>query len=144
MQIRIGNKQDESEVRTLVSQLLDEAGQKLDLNGIDKDLKQIEIHYFGHDGVFLVAEQERTVFGFAAALQSTDTVCELRRLYVNKEHRRSGAGSLLLKQVISFAKQLDYQQLIVPETSLTLDGAADFLLAHSFTKTDTNYRYDLH
>jgi N-acetylglutamate synthase-like GNAT family acetyltransferase len=144
VQIRIGNKQDESQVRDLVAQLLEEAGQKLDLATVDKDLKQIEVHYFGHDGVFLVAEQERTVFGFAAARQSTDTICELRRLYISRDHRRNGAGSLLLKQICSFAKKLDYHQLIVPDTSLTLEGAADFLLSHAFTKTETGYQYDLH
>ncbi len=134
MQIRIGNKQDEKSVRELISEILLERGESLDLEAKDRDLRQIEIHYFGHDGVFLVAEEDRKVFAFAAAAKSTETACELKRLYVRQDHRRQGIGTQLLQQVISFARNLDYQELVVTDSLVDAD-ALRFLLARGFATT---------
>lgn len=134
MQIRIGNKQDEKSVRELISEILLERGESLDLEGRDRDLRQIEIHYFGHDGVFLVAEDDRKVFAFAAAAKHTETACELKRLYVRQDHRRQGIGTQLLQQVISFARNLDYQELVVTDSLVDAD-ASRFLLTKGFSST---------
>ena len=113
MQVRIGNKQDEAAARALITTVLQEDGKTLDLNGADSDLRQIEINYFGHDGAFFVAEVDRKVVGMAAAIKKTETVCELKRLYVGRDNRGQGIGGKLLQQCIGFARNLDYQVLTI-------------------------------
>ena len=119
MQIRIGNKQDEQGVRDLLA-----AERALDLSGRDADLRKIELHYFGNDGVFLVAEERQKVFGFATAIKLSDTTCALKRLFVRVDRRNQGAGSALLRQVIGFARKLDYMTLSASEQSVAGDGLA--------------------
>jgi len=134
VQIRIGNKQDEASVRLLIGETLSESGESLDLGGKDRDLRTIEIHYFGHDGVFLVAEEDRKIIAFAAAEKQTETACLIKRLCVKREYRRQGIGTLLLRQMISFARSLDYTDLFVDD-SLRLAGAAEFFSSCRFSDT---------
>ncbi|HEY9773299.1 MAG TPA: GNAT family N-acetyltransferase [Planktothrix sp.] len=129
MQIRIGNKQDESSARALIEGVLAEDSNKLDLDGADSDLKKIETHYFGHDGIFLVAEVDRQVAGIAAALKRTETVCELKRLYVGRPHRNKDIEAQLLRQIIKFAKDLDYLELAVAD----LENQRDLFISNGFS-----------
>ncbi|HEY9715612.1 MAG TPA: hypothetical protein V6C72_19215 [Chroococcales cyanobacterium] len=143
MQIRLGNKQDEASVRQIVARAhsappahLDESGKTespgdfllLDLTGQDKDLVNIEANYIGHDGTFLVAEQDRKVVGFALARSKpgpeSDSVCLLRRLMVERpvdgfELSIEELITKLIEKVESFACNLDYRILQVD-----LGGAA--------------------
>jgi len=135
VQIRIGNKQDEASVRLLVGEVLAESGKSLDIEAADRDLRSIEINYFGHDGVFLVAEEERKIVGIAAALKRTETTCEVKRLYVTREHRGKGVGTQLLQQLVRFARNLDYDQLVVSEDAVDQNGS-HFLSARGFLEGD--------
>lgn len=132
VQVRVGNKQDEASVRALVCEVLGVLEQKLDLHGSDSDLKSVESHYFGHDGVFLVAEENRIIFGFAAGVRKSDTVCELKRLYIQSSRRRTGLGSQLLNQVITFARDAGYDEILAVESD-KLPNARTFLTARGFT-----------
>lgn len=122
MQIRIGNKQDEASIRELVAASYSQSARTLALDGGDSDLRNIEKNYIWHDGVFLVAEDEREVIGFAAALKKTDTVLLLKRLVVAEISLRPNISQLLLKQVLKFAKDLDYLAIdfIVDESNTQL------------------------
>jgi hypothetical protein len=81
MQIRIANRQDEAPVRGL----LETAGHRLDLAaaGADHDLHNLDQNYFGHDGIFLVAEIDGSVVAFAGARCEGDDKSKmiLRRMF---------------------------------------------------------------
>lgn len=112
MQIRIGNKQDESACRELAESCADEAGISFALDSSDSDLKNIEANYLGRDGIFLVAEEEEQVIAFAVAARAeSDEVCALSRVLVAASRRRKGIGRKLVAQIIFFARNLDYRQL---------------------------------
>jgi putative acetyltransferase len=141
MQIRIGNKQDEVSTRALITAVLEEDGKSFDLDGADSDLRKIETHYFGHDGIFLVAEVDRNVVGMAAAIKKTESICELKRLYVGRDSRGKGIGNQLLTQIIAFAHSLDYDELTVPDTNSTL--LSSFLTARKFVKKNDSFTLSL-
>jgi len=90
---------------------MSEVGKTLDLDGVDSDLKRIERNYFFSEGVFLVAEHDKQIVGFAGALKKTETVCQLKRLYVSKEFRGKGVGRQLMEKIVTFARDLDYHQI---------------------------------
>ena len=120
MQIRIANRQDEAPVRGL----LEAAGNKLDLSasGADHDLHNIDQNYFGHDGIFLVAERDGNVVAFAGARCEGDDKNKLvlRRMFLGGTEG-SGTTSELREKFLAIIKnhayQLDFKTVEVPEAS---------------------------
>jgi predicted GNAT family N-acyltransferase len=114
LQIRIGNKQDEPACRELAKGVAAEAQLVFDLETTDSDLKNIESTYLGHDGIFLVAEEEQEIIAFATAGKGeSEEQCKLSRVCVATAWRRKGIGKKLVEQVIFFAKNLDYREVQV-------------------------------
>jgi GNAT superfamily N-acetyltransferase len=123
MQIRIGNKQDEPACRALAKWCTEEAGSVFELDKGDSDLKNIELAYIGHDGIFLVAEQDEEVIAFAAACRGkTEEVCCLKRVYVTEQERKRGIGRKLIEQTLFFARNLEYKSLEYDCKSVTKAG----------------------
>jgi len=132
MQIRLGNRQDEPAINTLVTEVMTEFSLPIDRDGSESDLKNIESNYFARDGVFLVAEKEGKLVGVAGARRSQEDVLELVRIAVAKSFRGKGAARSLLSTVLSFANDLDYERIIV-EPARQYPGGDDFLMRFGFT-----------
>ncbi|MDN4595453.1 GNAT family N-acetyltransferase [Polycladomyces subterraneus] len=60
----------------------------------------LEAHQRAAVSLFWVAVQEGAVIGFVEAMRETDSMFELRRLYVKPEVQRQGVGRRLLEEVI--------------------------------------------
>jgi len=108
MQIRIANRQDEAPVRAF----FEKQGKTLDLIGADKDLHNIDQGYFGHDGLFVVAEEDGEIIGLAGARQSSDSadVLELIRLAVSAEQKSdSTTGGAIKERMLAIIKNHAYQ-----------------------------------
>ncbi|HEY9785508.1 MAG TPA: GNAT family N-acetyltransferase [Candidatus Obscuribacterales bacterium] len=142
MQIRIANKQDEPSIRQLFELAADELAFTCDFAGTDADLKNVEWSYFGHDGAFFIAEDDKRLIGMAGALKKTETILQLRRLFVVSECRGRGIGQALLKMVIEFASNLDYQaiQCVLNSDSRHLDG---YLRHFGFQAADRQDAHDV-
>jgi putative acetyltransferase len=63
--------------------------------------------------VLLLAFDGREPVGCVALRDLNDGVCELKRLYVKPDARRSGAGSLLIAELLAHARRLNYRRLIL-------------------------------
>lgn len=111
MQIRIANKQDETVIRDMFVLAVTGEGLSADLDGRDSDLKHLEWSYFGHDGIFLVAEEERQIVAYAGARKKNEMVLALTRIYVTQAHQNKGIGSQLLRHIIDFGRSLDYSKI---------------------------------
>lgn len=137
MQVRAGNRQDEPLVRAIVSQYLEEQGRLLDLEGADKDLRNLEHNYVWYDGLFIVAEREGQLVGFAAGRRANDNSFDqenetpaqerlvLSRLIVTPGARRRGAGKALVKVLSFFAQNMGYKEI-------ALDKPAGLMQPESF------------
>jgi hypothetical protein len=77
MQIRVFNRQDDKELRGLLQSLYEADGAHLDLDGKDNDLRNVEGTYFGHDGIFLVAEEDGAILAFCGARRLDSDVSRL-------------------------------------------------------------------
>jgi N-acetylglutamate synthase-like GNAT family acetyltransferase len=146
MQIRIGNKQDEPAVRELVRRLTTEIDVPFDLESTESDLKNIEREYIGHDGIYLVVEEENAIVGFAAARSLTEDICEIKRMVIDDKHRGKGLAKQLVKHIVSFARGLDYRYLDVIMDPRFQIGKhlLDELNFQAISKSDSQvYRYQL-
>lgn len=123
MQIRAGNKQDEPIIRTIIFQALEENGAVPDLEGRDRDLKNIEHNYFWYDGLCIVAERDGQIIGVLAARRSEkdEDSLELMRLAVTPGARQRGAARSLVKTLEFFAKNMDYKEVRVSQNELGED-----------------------
>jgi N-acetylglutamate synthase-like GNAT family acetyltransferase len=112
MQIRFANRQDEAPVRAF----LESQGESLDLAGGDNDLRNLDLNYFGRDGIFVVAENEGQLIALAGArkLESDPDILELRRLVVPRT-----AGDTVKERFLSIIKnhayQMDFKTIKVKE-----------------------------
>jgi hypothetical protein len=102
MQIRFANRQDEAPVRAF----LEGQGKSLDLAGDDNDLRNLDLNYFGRDGIFVVAENGGQLIALAGArkLESDPEILELKRLVVP-----GTAGDAIKERFLSIIKNHAYQ-----------------------------------
>ena len=136
MQIRLGNRQDEPAIITLVCDVMNEFGLVPKMDGAEADLKNIDANYFACDGLFLVVEIEGKIVGIAGAHKSSENVLELVRFAVVKSARNKGYAHLLLNTILSFAQDLDYQRIEV-EPARQYPGGTATLMKMGFT-SDSN------
>lgn len=121
MQIRAGNRQDEAAIRALLFQAMEELSKTPDLEGRDRDLRNIESSYFWFDGLCLVAEKDSEIIGVVAARpREQEEILELSRLAVSPCSRRQGVAGKLMDSVSFFAGNMDYKK-IVASPSLAVD-----------------------
>ncbi len=93
-------KEDEKKVRDIVFSVLSEYGLKVNSEGVDGDLYDIETHY--KDGLFGVIEEKNTrlIVGSFALFPLQKTEMELRKMYILPSYRGKG----LAKWVVDFCE----------------------------------------
>lgn len=77
----------------------------------NKDYDDIDTYYFNNRGTFLIVTDNEKVIGTGAIKFLDDESCELKRFYFAKEFRRRGLGTLLLDQLASYARTLNYKKM---------------------------------
>lgn len=137
MQIRIGNKQDEPAVRELLMTTMHEASLVPYFDHARPPIMNMEQAYIGNDGTYIVAEDNKQIVGVAAAKKLTEDLCEICLLCVGPEWRRMGLGKQLLKQLIEFARQLDYEALQTDAIVVSTE-AAGFLHRCGFKRVESD------
>lgn len=122
MQIRAGNRQDEPLIRTIVFQAMEELSKDHDLEGRDRDLRNIEQNYFWFDGLCLVAEEDGQVVGVVAAKRrDSEDILLLSRLAVAASARKQGVARKLLSTVQFFAANMDYKTIRIEAVEPSCD-----------------------
>jgi ribosomal protein S18 acetylase RimI-like enzyme len=151
-------RKDYPSVRSLISDIIaNEFKFKLEFDGLDSDLLQIEEHYSKADGgSFWVAEKSHgnnrnnslsQIVGSIAirCLKQHESTCELKRMYVLKEFRRLGIGQEMLDIATDFAKKAGYSRIVL-DSSKNLDAARALYLKVGFEdipRYNNNYRADV-
>lgn len=111
MQIRVANRQDEKSIQAIFAELCSKKGEELDLSSKHKDLRNIEANYFGNEGIFLVAEDDGKLLGFAGAKKECDTTISVDRFYIDDAHKRSGIDKQFMQVIVPFAKRMYFERL---------------------------------
>ena len=74
-------------------------------------IEELESHYFGNNGTFLVLLDENRVVGSGAIRKLDDETCELKRMWFLKEYRGKGYGLQMVQMLFDFAKQAGYEKV---------------------------------
>ena len=111
MQIRVANRQDEKQIQSIFADLCSKKGEELDLNSKQNDLRNIEANYFGNEGIFLVAEDDGKIIGFAGAKKSSNTVISVDRFYILDAHKRDGIDQRFMQVILPFAQRMFFEKI---------------------------------
>jgi ribosomal protein S18 acetylase RimI-like enzyme len=120
---------DLAAVRRLVRAYLDELPFDLDFQDVDQELDALPGPYAPPEGALLLAVPDGRAVG-TVGLRPLDPpgVCEMKRLYVEPDHRGAGIGRALAEAVLDAARRRGYHQM-------RLDTVASMTAARSLYRS---------
>jgi putative acetyltransferase len=75
------------------------------------DIDEVQSHYFGNNGTFLVLIDNGRVVGSGAIRRLSDDICELKRMWFLKPYRGRGLGTKMAQMLLDFAKNTGYKKV---------------------------------
>jgi len=137
--LRPANNKDCDDIAKLVYGILREYDLKPDPACTDADIEDIESSYFGRGGTFIVLETEDgSIIGAYGLYPAQEHACELRKMYLQKEHRGKGLGKFLLEDALSKARQLGFERMIL-ETAAVLKEAIALYKSYGFVEYEPQH-----
>lgn len=123
MRFRTAANEEGALVRELVFTILREFDFTPDPDGVDADLFDIEKSYLRRGGAFeLLVDDDNHVIGTVGLYPRSDTVCELRKMYLERKHRGKGLGRMMLEHAVATAWKLGFRRIEL-ETESRLEEA---------------------
>ena len=95
------------------------------------DLDDIASSYAGQ--VFLLAEEQGRIVGTGALVRVTKHVGQIGRMSVDRQHRRTGIGRMILARLLEHASASGYRWIVL-ETNQAWADANAFYRAGGFTE----------
>lgn len=126
-----GKNKDIPEVKSIFFEVLAEYGLKPDESSTDADLNDIEAKYQNNNGYFGLLIFKDIIIGTFGLYKLTDEICELRKMYLKKEHRGQGLGKFVVNYIIDLAKEKGYK-IIELETASVLKEAIGLYERYGF------------
>lgn len=122
--------------------LLLEYAQSLDVDlafqNFDQELAEFPASYLPPGGALLLATREERLAGSVAMRRIDDKNCEMKRLYVRPEFRRTGLGRELAVAIIHAAKGIGYCHMRL-DTLPGMDDAQDLYRILGFREIAAYY-----
>lgn len=115
-----------------------ELGVDLCFQKFDDELREIESQYGPPGGRLLLEASDGQWVGCVGVRAIDETVCELKRMYVQPAHRGGGRGRRMLDDAISAAAELGYREMRL-DTLDTLAPAIHLYRTRGFVETAPYY-----
>lgn len=105
MRLRAATNADSEPLQALISEVYAEYGERMNLDGADKDLLDLEGEYTAKGGAFVVLDDEGRIRGSHATLPDPERagVCGFRRLYLDPALRGESWGPDIMQWAIDWA-----------------------------------------
>lgn len=117
--VRSATNADCENVQNLVFGVLHEYGLEPEVDGIDKDISDIETNYIKRGGLFEVIEDEEgNLLGTVGLYPVDEETVELRKMYFVKAFRGKGFGKKTLKRMIEKAGELGFKKIYLETASV--------------------------
>jgi ribosomal protein S18 acetylase RimI-like enzyme len=98
-------------VRELFLEYSESLGVDLCFQGFAEELASLPGEYSRPAGRLLVMMDEQQAVGCLALRPISNTVCEMKRLYLRAAYRGKGAGRALIDALIGAARQIGYERM---------------------------------
>jgi len=128
------------EARRLVEEYASSLNLDLAFQNFAQDLAHFENEYSAPSGAFLLAQEKGSFVGCVGLRKLSDTIGEIKRLYVAPTARRLGLGEALVRGIVDEGKQLKYARLVL-DTLPSMLAARSLYHALGFTPV-APYRYN--
>jgi len=117
--IRRATRADEATIRELVFGILGEYAITPDPGNTDRDLFDLDAHYFSRGGMFDAAiDASGALAGCCGTCAIDGGTCELRKMYVRREIRGQGIGQRLLDRALAFARGRGFARMQLETASV--------------------------
>jgi len=134
--IRPATNADGPAVQAIVFAALKEHGLTPEPAGTDRDLFDLERHYFEQGGRFDVIEDASGKVVGSVGLFLIDTQqLELRKMYLAPQARGKGRGRRLLEHAVAYARAAGRRRLVL-ETQSNLKAAIALYTRYGFKRTN--------
>jgi ribosomal protein S18 acetylase RimI-like enzyme len=109
---RTRSSEDYAAARALIEEYAGWLGIDLGFQDFDEEFENLEAQYGAPDGCLLLAVTgDGRAVGCVGVRKSAGNVCEMKRLYVKPDCRRSGVARALALASIEAAKELGYTRM---------------------------------
>ncbi len=98
-------------VRELFVEYAEELGHDLGFQQFDEELGTLPGTYAPPGGCLLVAREGDDWVGCVGLRGSSETICEMKRMYVRPAWRRQGVGRRLTEEIIRVAGEIGYERM---------------------------------
>lgn len=130
-------------IRDLFREYEKELNEDICFQSFDEELKDPLKKYGLPDGDLMLAYWNDEVAGCIALTKTKDAgACEMKRLYVRPEFRKNKIGRVLIEELLSSAKQKDYQRMRL-DTFLKLESAVYLYRQFGFLNISAYYNNPL-
>lgn len=130
-------------IRDLFREYEKELNEDICFQSFDEELKDPLKKYGLPDGDLMLAYWNDEVAGCIALTKTKDAgACEMKRLYVRPEFRKNKIGRVLIEELLSSAKQKDYQRMRL-DTFLKLESAIYLYRQFGFVNISAYYNNPL-
>jgi ribosomal protein S18 acetylase RimI-like enzyme len=102
---------DIATARTLFQEYADDIGVDLCFQGFAEELSQLPGAYSPPQGRLLLAWANDVPAGCVALRPATETICEMKRLFVRPAFRARGIGKSLVEAIIREAREIGYKTM---------------------------------
>ncbi len=130
--IRPAGKEDGPSVFRLLEEVLAEYALSPDAEGIDADLNDNETSYFTPGGgFFILMDEHDEMAGMVGIYPLGDGLCELRKMYLDKNYRGKRLGIYLMEFALAEARRLGFK-IMTLETASVLKEAIGLYRSYGF------------
>jgi len=119
-------------VRVLFNEYSESLGFSLCFQSFNEELAGLPWEYAPPSGRLLLATLDGTPAGCVALHKIEDGVCEMKRLYVRPQFRRTGLGRRLAEEVISQAREIGYSRMRLDTVVSVMGRAVELYRALGF------------
>ena len=133
---------DIATARTLFQEYADDLGIDLCFQGFAKELAQLPGSYAPPHGRLLIAWVDDVAAGCVALRRFSESICEMKRLFVRPAFRGRGIGKELVNALIREASQIGYTTMCL-DTLPTLTAATQLYESAGFVRRTAYYETPL-
>jgi putative acetyltransferase len=87
---------------------LEDSVRHFETSGEFKDMDNLQEHYFGNGGLFLVALDDNKVIGSGAIRKLDEATAELKRMWLLEDYQGKGIGYRLITRLFDFGRAKGY------------------------------------